>query len=237
MKITEMLLTPNPNSRPQTPLKKVNGVVIHYVGNAGSSAMTNRNYFESLRFSKATYASSNYIIGLDGEILRVVPETEIAYCSNSRNSDTISIENCHPKADGKFSEATYKSLIELAADLCKRYKLDPSTQLIRHYDITQKACPLYYVNNPDAWEKLKKDVSALLNNKPLSLHAQKIQINSEITEIEVENINGYNYASIEELARMVPKDTIAVRTFLETLGYVVGYDDANKVITATRKIS
>ena len=30
--------------------------------------------------------------------------------------------------------------------------------LIRHYDVTGKMCPLYYVENPLEWEALKSDV-------------------------------------------------------------------------------
>ncbi len=38
-----------------------------------------------------------------------------------------------------------------------RYELDVD-DVIRHYDITQKNCPKYYVENPDAWVRLKEDV-------------------------------------------------------------------------------
>ena len=47
--IKEEYLTPNSYSRPGIELKQVNGIVIHYVGNAGSSAEENRDYFESLK--------------------------------------------------------------------------------------------------------------------------------------------------------------------------------------------
>ena len=30
--------------------------------------------------------------------------------------------------------------------------------VIRHYDITGKECPRYYVKHEDAWKKFKKDV-------------------------------------------------------------------------------
>ena len=36
--ITQDFLTPNPYSRPQKELKQVNGVVVHYVGNPGTTA-------------------------------------------------------------------------------------------------------------------------------------------------------------------------------------------------------
>lgn len=45
--------------------------------------------------------SSNFIIGMDGEIIQCVPIDEMAYASNTRNSDTVSIECCHPGKDGQ----------------------------------------------------------------------------------------------------------------------------------------
>lgn len=57
-----------------------------------------------------TYASSHFLVGLDGEVLQNVPLNEVAYCSNQRNDDTISIECCHPDDSGEFTSATYESL-------------------------------------------------------------------------------------------------------------------------------
>ena len=138
--VTKDYLTPNPNSRPQDPIMELNGVVVHYVGNPNTSAQANRNYFEGLATTGETQASSHFIIGLDGEIIQCIPLNEIAYCSNNRNADTISIECCHPDADGKFTDATYQSLIKLTKWLCDTYDLDTQTEVIRHYDVTQKIC-------------------------------------------------------------------------------------------------
>lgn len=143
MQITEMLLTPNKYSRPQIPLKTVKKVVLHYVGNAGSTAIANRNYFENQK-NGGRYVSSNYIVGLDGEILRCVPENEVAYCSNQANTYSLSIECCHPDATGKFTAETTDSAAELCAYLLKKYGLKID-DLIRHYDVTGKQCPLWYV--------------------------------------------------------------------------------------------
>ncbi len=143
MKITDALLTPNKFSRPQIPLKSVKKVVLHYVGNPKSSAMANRNYFENQK-SGGRYVSSHYIIGLEGEILRCVPENEVAYCSNQANTYSISIECCHPDATGKFTDATTDSAAELCAYLLKKYGLSVD-DLIRHYDVTGKQCPLWFV--------------------------------------------------------------------------------------------
>lgn len=155
------LLTPNSYSRPQFPLEEINGIVIHYTANPGSTAKENRNYFEGLKDSHRTYASSHFIIGLEGEIIQCIPLDEIAYASNRRNDDTISIECCHKEKNGKFTEKTYQSLVQLTVWLCTEYDLD-SGDLLRHYDITGKNCPKYYVTHENKWEDFKKKVEESL---------------------------------------------------------------------------
>ncbi len=155
--ITVDLLPLNEYSRPGDPLEVVNGVVVHYVGNPNTTAKQNRSYFAGLAQSHATSASSHFLIGLDGEILLIVPLDEISYCSTIRNHDTIAIECCHPDETGKFTEATEDSLVKLLKWLCDVYDLDRD-DVIRHYDVAGKVCPKYYVDHPEAWESLKDRV-------------------------------------------------------------------------------
>lgn len=155
------LLTVNPYSRPGTALEKVNGIVIHYTANPGATAIANRNYFENLKDTHTTKASSHFVVGLEGEIVQCIPTAEIAYASNDRNSDTISIECCYKNEDGSFEQATYDSVIKLTAWLCTKFGLT-SEDVIRHYDVTGKLCPLYYVEHEDAWAQFKKDVDTYL---------------------------------------------------------------------------
>ncbi len=157
------LLDVNEYSRPGIPLEQVNGVVIHYTANPGSSAMANRNYFEGLKDVQSTKASSHFIVGIEGEIVQCIPCDEIAYASNSRNSDTISIECCHLDETGQFTDATYDSVINLTAWLCARYGLD-SQEVIRHYDVTGKECPKYFVDHEDAWDKFRQDVDTKIKD-------------------------------------------------------------------------
>ena len=150
-------------SRPGTPLEDINAVVIHYVGNPGTTAKANRNYFASLSSGEeGTYASSHFVVGLEGEVIQCIPLTEIAYASNTRNGDTVSIEVCHPDETGEFSPVTYGRCVELAAWLCREFRLDAEQDVIRHYDVTGKECPRYYVEHPDAWAQFKADVAAEL---------------------------------------------------------------------------
>ncbi|MGI6070771.1 MAG: N-acetylmuramoyl-L-alanine amidase family protein [Blautia sp.] len=155
------LLTVNEYSRPGIPLKQVKHVAIHYTANPGSTAMDNRNYFENLKDSHETKVSSHFIIGLEGEIIQCIPTAEISYATNERNVDTLSIECCHPDESGKFTDATYQSVVELTAWLCEKFGLS-ADDVIRHYDVTGKDCPRYYVQNPEAWEQMKADIGAKL---------------------------------------------------------------------------
>ncbi|WP_191399734.1 peptidoglycan recognition protein family protein [Flavonifractor sp. An306] len=155
--VTVELLPVNPYSRPGIPLEQVNGIVIHYVGNPGTTAAQNHSYFENLAQTGETYASSHFLVGLEGEVIQNVPLDEIAYCSNQRNEDTISIECCHPDDSGAFNQATYDSLVRLTRWLMEAYDLD-TDQVIRHYDVTGKICPKSFVENPEEWEQFLKDL-------------------------------------------------------------------------------
>ena len=42
-------------------------------------------------------------------------------------------------------------MVELTAWLCREFRLDPEEDVIRHYDVTGKLCPLYYVEHPEEW--------------------------------------------------------------------------------------
>lgn len=154
IKIKQMFLTPSEYTRPQTKIKPT-AIAWHYVGNANTTALANRNYFESLKDSHETKASSHYIIGLDGEIIQCIPDLEKSFCTNQANDYTISIECCHPDNTGKFTEATYKSMVWLGKYLMQKYDIKNN---IRHYDVTGKTCPKWFVDNPKEWEKFKSEL-------------------------------------------------------------------------------
>ena len=160
--IDEQILEPNEYSRPGLELPEVDGLVIHYTTNPGTTAQQNHDYFAGLAASHLTKASSHYIIGLDGEIIQCIPETEQAYASNNRNADTLAIECCHFDATGEFYMQTYQSLVHLTAYLMGKYDI-PIESVIRHYDVTGKSCPKYFVDHPDEWERFLQDVEEYID--------------------------------------------------------------------------
>ena len=172
MNIKQNLITTNQYSRPNTKLKLVKGVVVHWVANTRSTAQANRNYFESLKAGKRDakgnfiYASAHYIIGLEGEVIQCVPDGEMCYHVGATsyktdrlgiypNDCTIGIECCHVDDNGTMSAATLESLKELVKTLCIKYQLDPMHDIYLHYDVTGKLCHKYFVNNPKAWTDFK----------------------------------------------------------------------------------
>lgn len=200
----KVYLTPNPYSRPQLKMGKIKGVVIHWVGNPGSQAMANRNYFESLKVGQCNakgekiYGSSHYIIGLQGEVLACVPETEVAYHAGGANSQYLGIEVCHPDGTGKFSPVTYERLITCVAEICQRYHLVSDQAVKRHYDVTGKRCPLYYVQENQAWEQLKKDVGQVLNQE--GMQTLEMLVNGQSKQVQGIKVEGHYYIKLRDLA-------------------------------------
>ena len=152
--VDQQIIKVDGDSRRGVMLEGVRNIVIHYVGNPGTTAQQNRDYYAN----PSSDVSSHFVIGLKGEIIQCIPLHEKSSASNHRNKDTISIEVCHPDESGKFTDETYDSLVKLTVWLCEVCGLD-SSDIIRHYDITGKQCPLYFVTHENVWERFKKDVA------------------------------------------------------------------------------
>jgi N-acetylmuramoyl-L-alanine amidase len=180
MEIKTDPLTKNRYSRPGVPLKAVKGIVIHWVANPGTSAQANRDYFESLKDQppglhpdKYRYASAHYVVGLRGEIIQCVPDSEVCYhvgaqayanealrrLSSYPNNCTLGIELCHPGWDGGFTGETLQSCRRLASSLLSRYGLGRE-DLWRHFDVTSpgKKCPLYFVEHAGEWDAFRASI-------------------------------------------------------------------------------
>lgn len=162
--INVKFLPVNPYSRVGDKRSSTDYIVVHYIGWASipSTAEQNWQYFKNLATTKATSVSANFIIGMDGEIIQCMPIDEIAYANYPYNEESISIECCHPDKNGKFSDATYRSLVKLVSWLCQKYNLG-TRSVIRHFDVSGKLCPLYWAGDPgtaeyDRWIRFKDDL-------------------------------------------------------------------------------
>lgn len=190
----QMLLTPGRGGRPGVKITP-KALVIHWTANMnkGADAVANRNYFENHPENKV---SAHYIVD-DKQIIQCIPENEMAYHVGARqykfdavqklssypNNCTIGIEMC-VNADGDFKK-TYQNTVELAADILKRYGWGVD-RLWRHYDVTGKDCPKFFVDDVTAkrfgftsaragWEQFRKDVEHLLLAKEVLALFKDIQ--------------------------------------------------------------
>lgn len=166
-------------------LKEVIAVVLHYTANASTTAKQNIDYLRS-----KTSLGYHYIIDLDGKVYKLQTEKKrCRHCGSrkytpeatrffgeyyapsfyhtaehqhpsSPNNCTLGICFCHMEEDGKPSEAQYEALVSLLAKLCVKYHLSYKGGIWRHYDVTGKKCPLYYVEHElDDFVKLLHDVA------------------------------------------------------------------------------
>jgi len=176
--IREALLTPNPYSRPQLKIRRVDCIVLHWVENAGSTAEANRRYFESLK-DGSRKASAHYIIDYR-EIVRCIPETEVAYHvgpggawqytpwalakwgGEHANWYCLALEHCHPDATGRFEPSTMKRSHLLSAGICLDHGLDPMEAIILHNTVTGKPCPRYMVDHPEELTRYRDAVANIL---------------------------------------------------------------------------
>lgn len=147
----------NGTGRRGVELEALNAIVVHYVGNPGTTAQQNRDYFAQ----ETTEVSSHFLVGLEGEVIQCVPLWEKSSATNHRNRDTISIEVCHPDDSGVFTDVSYDALVRLTAWLCELCGFD-SGSVIRHYDVTGKLCPLHFAQDEAAWQQFLSDIDRAL---------------------------------------------------------------------------
>lgn len=179
---------------------KVEYLVIHYTGNDGDSAYSNARYFEQ---ALTPPVSAHYFVD-DQRIVRTVPEDHIAYhCGAStyrhprcRNGNSIGIELCDSCRDGAVmvTDKTLRRAAELVGQLMKVYNI-PADRVLRHYDVTGKNCPAYWVEDPAGFEAFK----VLAASGGLVERSQVI-LDGEPVPVERILWQGTNYIKLRDLA-------------------------------------
>lgn len=146
--------------------KKINKITIHHMaGNLSLEVCGNI-------FNGTRQASSNYAIDSNGKIALYVEEKNRAWTSSSSWNDsqaiTIEVANDNLKTYS-ISDKTYKSLIDLCVDICKRNDIkkleftgDKNGTLTYHYMFAATACPGPYIKS--LTNKICNDVNSRLNN-------------------------------------------------------------------------
>lgn len=162
MEITNRLIDVNPYNCPGTASTPTR-ICVHYTGDVGASADRLAQFYANVAAGMfldhpENWTSTQYIVGLKGEVIRIVPDNRVAYAASGKNAGTIHIEVCYAQPSGKFEEASITALEELVRYLMSRYKI-PADNVVRHYDLTGKLCPYYYIDE-DRWAVLHERITS-----------------------------------------------------------------------------
>ena len=202
--VIERFMKINKYGRPGTKRSKTTKIAWHFTGQHDVSAKNTVSYFSNVVANgyrvngRYIYASSHYVMGLEGEIYYIVPEREIAYTTNNANYYSIGIECATTGSDDHYTDKEYVSMVKLGAYLADKYGLDPRTDFIRHYDVTKKVCPRYFVNHLDKWKQFKLDCYNYMKGK--------------LTEKNIRNCTNGKGASV--ISETKPATTAAFKQYI-----------------------
>lgn len=184
--------TKNSNARTE---KIVKITPHHMAGNilAGDCAKMHKN---------KPYSSANYYIGSDGFIVGGVSEDRRAWTSssswNDQRSITIEVANNGGDPTWPISDKAYKSLVNLCADICKRYSITPhwdgtkNGSITLHYQFAATACPGPTLQKYVTTGQFEKDVKAAMGGTPIKPDVSdilyRVQVGAFITVANAEKL-------------------------------------------------
>ena len=143
-------------------------LVYHYTANDGDTDEANAKYFHN----NVVKASAHRFVD-DDSVTISVPDNYVAYhCGGGlqgreghkfykicTNTNSIGIEMCDTIKNGKYevSSKTRANAIALGKEIVKKYGIKKEN-VIRHYDVTGKNCPAYFVKDEEAWKKFRDEI-------------------------------------------------------------------------------
>lgn len=135
-------------------LSDIKYIVIHYTANDGDTDENNGKFFKN----NVVESSAHYFVDSDS-VTQSVADDYVAWSVGGNkynnnggtlykkctNANSISIELCDDVKNGivKPNQKTINNAIELTRNLMNKYNI-PLSNVIRHYDVTGKPCPLYW---------------------------------------------------------------------------------------------
>lgn len=143
-------------------------LVYHYTANDGDTDENNAKYFHN----NVVKASAHRFVD-DDSVTISVPDDYIAYHCGGKlqgskghkyykictNTNSIGIEMCDTIKNGKYevSSKTRANAIALGKEIVKKYGIKKEN-VIRHFDVTGKNCPAYFVKDEEAWIKFRNEI-------------------------------------------------------------------------------
>ena len=151
-------------------------IVVHYTAGNGDTAMNNAQYFHN---NSGLQASAHYFVD-EHSVVQSVRDTDGAWhCGGSIESDhhplrgictnrnSLGVEMCSDIVGGKYviTAQTVDLAVQLVRQLMAKYRI-PIDRVVRHYDVTGKACPEPWVRDESLWRKFKARLTAPVEPEP-----------------------------------------------------------------------
>ena len=150
-------------------LSDIKFIAYHYTANDGDTDEANGKYFNG-----ANRNTSAHLFVDDDSCTQSVPDNYVAwsvggnkYANTSggkfygiaNNYNTLNIEMCDTLKDGTYnlSKKTRENAIIIGKEKMKQYNI-PIENVIRHYDVTGKHCPAYFVDETK-WKEFKAELN------------------------------------------------------------------------------
>jgi N-acetylmuramoyl-L-alanine amidase len=170
-------------------MRELRAIVLHWNGSLNATPTGLRNFIAN----RKDFGSYNYIVGLDGTILRIIPEDEVAWhvgttladpvsglvytprarqligdaVANNRTANwhTLGIGLCHPNWD-LFNEATLDAAARLCVDICLRNGWATADRITNHWEMVGwKECPRFWKRDQEQFAMFKTRTQRLINQR------------------------------------------------------------------------
>lgn len=181
-------------------------LVYHYTANDGDTDEANAKYFHN----NVVKASAHRFVD-DDSVTISVPNNYVAwhcggglqgskghtYYKKCTNTNSIGVEMCDTKRNGKYevTPKTRSNAIALGKELVKKYGIKKEN-VIRHYDVTGKNCPAYFVKDEEAWIKFRNEIFESENKE-----FKKYYIKVTAKELNVREDAGTQYKVIKTIKK------------------------------------
>lgn len=200
---------------------KIKYIVMHFTANDGDTDENNGKYFAN----NVVKTSAHYFVD-DDSVTQSVPDDYVAYSVGGEkysnysttgggklhgkctNTNSISIELCDDVKNGTIypSAQTIVNAIELVKTKMKEYDI-PASNVIRHFDVTGKSCPAYWVDDAkwksEFWNKLIEEKTEVKGEpekvpfKPYTIKVDKIEKGDVLNIRKTPNARGVKTGSLE----------------------------------------
>ena len=181
-------------------------LVYHYTANDGDTDEANAKYFHN----NVVKASAHRFVD-DDSVTISVPDNYVAYhCGGGlqgrdghrfykicTNTNSIGIEMCDTIKNGKYevSSKTRANAIALGKEFVKKYGIKKEN-VIRHFDVTGKNCPAYFVKDEEAWEKFRDEI---FETKKKEFKTYHIKVTANV--LNVREGAGTNYKVVKTIKK------------------------------------